>query len=232
MIIAVAGFTRSGTSLMMRMLDAAGIPIFADDRAAYESTQVGESLHDPAWLASVDGHAFKLIDPIHHYPIPKANWRFILMRRDVVEQAKSAVKFLKLVQGLDLPPHAVKVLSRKYQNDYPRMRSILAGRGRVLDVRFEDVLAEPTLTAAKVLAFIGQPADYWNNVADNARITRMAEQVIRRSPTCYDGLLEIDVLKREGDLIDPNDPADQRVAQFLAEEKAMAADPSFYQVPL
>jgi len=69
-ITIVAGLPRSGTSLMMQMLDAGGIPVLTDQirqpdddnpRGYYEFEAVKTVKEEPAWLERAPGHAVKMV---------------------------------------------------------------------------------------------------------------------------------------------------------------------------
>ena len=93
-VIVVSGLPRSGTSMMMRMLDAAGLPILTDSvRTADEDNpkgywefepvkDLGES-DDTSWLADARGKVVKIVSPlIAHLPTEGYTYRVLFMRRD------------------------------------------------------------------------------------------------------------------------------------------------------
>ncbi len=74
-LIIVSGLPRSGTSLVMQMLNAGGIPILYDlDRAPDNNNPLGYFEHkriknlseakDVSWLESYKGYAVKIVSPI------------------------------------------------------------------------------------------------------------------------------------------------------------------------
>ena len=93
-ITIVSGLPRSGTSLMMQMLQAGGIPVIADDvRAADEDNPRGyleleavkKLKSDAAWLDNARGQAVKVISMLL-YELPAAHsYRVIFMERDMGE---------------------------------------------------------------------------------------------------------------------------------------------------
>jgi hypothetical protein len=178
-IAAVTGSTRCGTSMVMRMLHRGGIPAYADNLRSCESSRVLGLPSDTAWLPECRGHALKLLEPLYRLPLPSASWRFILMKRDAREQARSQ---LKLVELLDLgAPPPLAVAEAALRADLPRMRQVLLRRGPVLELRFEQVLADPLQAASRLERFLGVPLDKGAMVAE----------VVPRSPACYPGLLEV-----------------------------------------
>ena len=72
-IIIVSGLPRSGTSLMMQMLDRAGMETVTDNirkadsdnpRGYYEFEQVKKIGEDPSWLSTVRGKAVKMVSQL------------------------------------------------------------------------------------------------------------------------------------------------------------------------
>ena len=180
MIVGVSGSTRSGTTLVMGMLHAGGLPTYAENNVAFESHDIFRLPADHAWLDAVEGKAIKLLEPLYLAPLPIRDWRFILMTRDEEQQAKSQLKFLNFLGGTLIPERSWKRMAKSLRTDVPRMRALLGERGAVLEIAFEAVLAKPFDVAEKLADFVGMPLD----------CRAMAQRVIPRSPKNYPGLLE------------------------------------------
>jgi hypothetical protein len=103
-IIIVSGLPRSGTSLMMQMLESGGIGIVTDHirtadtdnpRGYYEFEQVKKTKHDASWLPAARGKAVKMISQLL-YDLPATeNYRVIFMERDLEEVLASQEKMLE-----------------------------------------------------------------------------------------------------------------------------------------
>jgi hypothetical protein len=105
-IIIVSGLPRSGTSMMMKMLDAAGVPIMTDAvRTAdidnpkgyyeYERVKDLEKEKDKSYIKEGRGKALKVISWLLK-DLPDDNqYRIIFMRRDLNEVIASQNKMLK-----------------------------------------------------------------------------------------------------------------------------------------
>ena len=72
-IVIVSGLPRSGTSLLMQMLDHGGFPVVTDNirtpdtdnpRGYYELEQVKKIKDDNSWLPATRGKAFKMISQL------------------------------------------------------------------------------------------------------------------------------------------------------------------------
>lgn len=100
-IVIVAGLARCGTSLMMQILDSAGIPCdgrYPDFEGPLASSALkGDFAGD--WLEAWRGYAFKFLDPQRvagrWLPIIPADAIIFWMRRNPREQAASQVKLLR-----------------------------------------------------------------------------------------------------------------------------------------
>lgn len=95
-VIVVCGFPRSGTSLTMQMLHAAGVRC-SGEWPAFESDEcnVSHKMVPRDFVLSMDGGAIKVLDP-QHIALPAGiRYTFIFMRRNRDQQAVSFIKFLK-----------------------------------------------------------------------------------------------------------------------------------------
>src|SRR5262249_45911404 len=72
-IVVVSGLPRSGTSLMMQMLDSGGLEVVTDHlrtadtdnpRGYYEYQRVKKIKEDAAWLPATRGKAFKMVSQL------------------------------------------------------------------------------------------------------------------------------------------------------------------------
>jgi hypothetical protein len=90
----VSGLPRSGTSMMMRMLERGGMPVIVDQRREadddnpngyYEFEAVKKTRDDPSWLNGSSGKAVKMVYKLL-YDLPKnQHYRVLFMRRKLDE---------------------------------------------------------------------------------------------------------------------------------------------------
>lgn len=188
-ITIVSGFGRCGSSLVMQMLAAGGMPVtglypgFEDERTIPHN-RVHKATAE--WFAMIPGHAVKILDP-QEAPIPKGNYRAIWCRRDYTEQAKSHMKFLRIMGIRRGPPAPITNLVRSYKADAPLAWKALrdAGAQHIMDIRFEEILFSPRRYAALIAGFCG-----------GLDVEKMAAVVKSRSPLCASGLdLELALVK-------------------------------------
>ncbi len=104
MIIVVSGLPRSGTSMMMKMLEATKIPVLTDDiREAdmdnlkgYYEDERAKTLHkDNSWITEAEGKAVKVISfQLPH--LPKGHqYRILFMERKIEEVLASQRKMMQ-----------------------------------------------------------------------------------------------------------------------------------------
>lgn len=103
--VVVSGLPRSGTSLMMMMLDAAGIPPMQDHireadadnpKGYYEYERVKKMPEgDIGWVKNAKGKAVKVITALLEHLPKKYKYDVIIMRREMGEILASQAKMLE-----------------------------------------------------------------------------------------------------------------------------------------
>lgn len=146
-VLFVTGLGRCGTTMMMQMLQAAGVPC-AGTYPAFEDVPVTPSAVDHAWLDKQGGKAVKWIDPtvtrVRH-----ANGAAIFLSRDPVEQAKSQLKML----GARNDRNARRAMAKAIQRDTRHARAIvtnLFGAHFVLLLHYDEILRNPAYAVSQV----------------------------------------------------------------------------------
>jgi hypothetical protein len=90
----VSGLPRSGTSMMMRMLEQGGLPVLTDDVRApdddnpngyYEFEAVKQTKEDPSWLDGSEGKAVKMVYRLLYDLPADRSYRVLFMRRNLEE---------------------------------------------------------------------------------------------------------------------------------------------------
>lgn len=188
-ITMVCGLPRSGTTLMMNMLYAGGMEVYADNMDSFETIKNIELPKYDAFLYDCRGKAVKLLDPLYFTPPrSKHKYRFIWMHRNPQEIARSQFKFFKLSNpDAVLTIQSLVHLSNELKENTEKSITMLTRHraSGVLVVGFEEVLVKPLEVAGKVAEFLGLPLD------EGA----MAGVVIERGPGCYDGFLETQLVE-------------------------------------
>jgi hypothetical protein len=186
--IFVAGLGRCGTTMVMNMLAAGGVPC-AGPPPAYETSRFGVVI-DEYWLSRHRGHAIKWVDPTLNTgeaidPPAVA----IFMSRNPTEQARSQLKML----GIAMPPDPFRQFETSIRIDEYKARRVVTGicGNNVLFLTFETALADPAGTARAIRAFLlsrGLPGP---------DIDKAASVVIPRGPECAPDLsIEDELIQR------------------------------------
>ena len=169
-VVVVSGLPRSGTSMAMKMLAAAGIPVVADQvRTADEDNPKGyfedervkdlAASEDRAWLRQARGKAVKVISYLLKDLPRENNYRVIFLRRDLREVLASQEKMLDRRGEANETDDAKMVEiyeSHLWRVDYLFRKSRHLER---LEVQYADVVAEPRREAARIAAFLGGGLD-------------------------------------------------------------------------
>lgn len=169
-IIVVSGLPRSGTSMMMQMLDAGGVetvtdglrtPDASNPRGYFELEAVKELHREPdkAWLREARGHAVKIIAFLLEHLPESHNYKVIFMRRKMDEVLASQTAMLDhLGEADDADDARMRTL---YVNHVARTKTMLAHRPYfdVLHVRYHEVIEDAHGQAERVRRFVGRPLD-------------------------------------------------------------------------
>ncbi len=102
-VVIVSGLPRSGTSMMMKMLESGGVPVLADDQRKadidnvngyYEFQAALKIKQDDSWLADADHKAVKMVYQLL-YELPSTHkYKVLMMRRAMDEVLASQKKML------------------------------------------------------------------------------------------------------------------------------------------
>ena len=170
-IYVVSGLPRSGTSMMMRMLEAGGIAPFTDGQRSadvdnpegyYELERVKNLETDPdkRWLREARGRALKVISfLLRHLPGDNA-YRVVYMRRHLDEVLRSQDKMLDRL-GNPKPGGDLEAMKEAYRNDIVAARLYARKQPFVelIEVHYSDAVADPAATARRVNEFLGGSLD-------------------------------------------------------------------------
>jgi hypothetical protein len=168
-ITVVAGLPRSGTSMMMQMLAAAGLPAYADEkripdednpRGYFEHEQATRLHQDASWIPEARGKAVKIVAHLLPFLPVGEQYRLIFMHRDIREVVASQKAMLERL-GRKGGGLAEARLLRAYTQQLMRVQTWLRRRAEipVLALSYAEALADPATAAAKLARFLGQPFD-------------------------------------------------------------------------
>jgi len=169
-IVVVSGLPRSGTSMMMQMLAAGGLPVLADDhRPADESNPRGYQEYEPAkhlatdssWLKDGCGKAVKIIAQLLPHLPRDYNYRILFMERPFCEVVASQEKLLQRL-GRTGRQSPADNLARTFQQQIQGVRKILERYPEQISIKsigYSDTLNAPENVARTVNRFLGGQLD-------------------------------------------------------------------------
>ncbi|HMD99026.1 MAG TPA: sulfotransferase family protein [Terriglobia bacterium] len=166
MITIVSGLPRSGTSLMMQMLAAGGLPVLTDGqrekdvdnpRGYYEWEPIKTLPQAPGCLAEAEGKAVKVISSFL-FSLPEDNdYRIIFMRRPLPEVLASQAEMIRR-RGTTGSSLAAPALMAALQAHLNQVSTWLERRPqRVCRIDYHTALREPLSTAQAVQTFLNIP---------------------------------------------------------------------------
>jgi len=166
-VIVVSGLPRSGTSMMMRMLQAGGVPLFVDDaRKADEDNPIGyyeleevKSLlkdRDKAWLDQARGKAVKIVSTLLPGLPNTLFYKVIFMHRHLDEVMLSQNKMLRR-RGEPVDESGDERMRGMLEKHLVRTKLWTDGQVNfsVMDVPYSEVIADPRRQAQRVRYFLG-----------------------------------------------------------------------------
>lgn len=166
-IVIVSGLPRSGTSLMMQLLEAGGIEVVTDKlrvantdnpRGYYEFERVKKIKEDVAWLPEVRGKAVKMVSALLFDLPATERYRVVFMERDLDEVLESQEKMLTRL-GRPAAPRAD--MARGFTLHLTRLFAWLKEQPHIaiLKVPYADVVRDPQTEALRVSSFLGGRVD-------------------------------------------------------------------------
>jgi hypothetical protein len=184
-IIVVSGLPRSGTSVMMQMLEAADVPILCDEarkpdpsnpNGYYELEAVKASARDASWIDRAPGHAVKVIHALIPALPRDRSYRVILMLRNLQEVIASQAQMLAETGQAagELPPAR---LAEIFAQQLDETRGTLEREPCFawLEVQHADLLDDAGKVASRVSRFLNLPDSA--TTPDTARCEAMSAVV-------------------------------------------------------
>jgi hypothetical protein len=166
-IIIVSGLPRSGTSLMMQLLEAGGVEVVTDHlrtadadnpRGYYEFEKVKQVKRDASWLPEIRGKAVKMVSQLLLDLPPTERYRVVFMERDFPEMLDSQERMLERLGRAAAPREA---MIPAYAAHLERVHEWLQRQAHiaVLRVRYKALVERPHAEVARVQEFLGGRLD-------------------------------------------------------------------------
>jgi hypothetical protein len=165
----VSGLPRSGTSLMMSMLEAGGMQVLTDQirepdednpEGYYEFERVKQIEHDRSWLEDAKGKVVKIVsERLTHLPEGYA-YKVIFMRRKMEEVLASQRKML-IRRGEPAPRISDEEMAELFKRHLREVDTWLARQPHieVIYVWYNEVLEDPMAPAERINQLLGNTLD-------------------------------------------------------------------------
>lgn len=167
-IYVVSGLPRSGTSMMMKMLEAGGLKPMTDNireadddnlQGYFEFERVKAMKDgDTAWVGEAQGKVIKVISALLEYLPPGYTYKIIFMEREMMEILASQRKMLER-RGKPGNPAEDGKFADLYGKHLDKVKAWLVSQNNVgvMYVRYNEMLSNPAENAEKVAGFLGIP---------------------------------------------------------------------------
>ena len=167
-VILVSGLPRSGTSMMMQMLAAGGLPIYTDgNRTADESNPKGYFEAELVkglskknkWLQHCDGQVVKVVAPLVQFLPQAIDYKVIYMRRPISEVIRSQSRILDRLgeEHENIDDKQMGYIMRQQAHSAVSLLSL--HENPVLRLAYSDVVEDPLETASAINQFLGLQLD-------------------------------------------------------------------------
>ncbi len=169
-IVIVSGLPRSGTSMMMKMLEAGGIPPLTDKirtadednpKGYYEFERVKKlDKGDTAWVAAAQGKSVKVISALLKYLPADFEYKVIFMRRRT-EEILASQKQMLIRRGEPTDRVSDEELAEYFAKHLKAVEMWLQTQPNVdvLYISYNRVLENPLEPALEVNRFLGNRLD-------------------------------------------------------------------------
>src|SRR5512146_1150738 len=169
MITVVSGIPRSGTSLMMQMMAAGGMPVLTDGqrsadannpRGYFELESVKALGKNQDIVGQAEGKVVKVISSLLPSLPKQFQYRVIFMCRPLEEVVSSQNRMLERL-GMEVPPTPTAAVIAAFQEHLKKTKSWLSQQPNfeVLYVDYPAVLQTPEEHARKICSFLGRVLD-------------------------------------------------------------------------
>ncbi len=150
--------------MMMRMLDAGGMPVLVDHlRVAnednpggyYEFEPVKQTKRDASWVEQAGGKAVKMVYRLLYDLPTDREYRVLFMRRELTEVLASQKKMLEREQRADgVNDHEMETLFRAELARFDAW-IVKQPKFQIMDVRYGELMTDAASAVARIDEFLG-----------------------------------------------------------------------------
>lgn len=164
-VIVVSGLPRSGTSMMMKMLEAGGAAVMVDNlrtpdndnpEGYYELERVKQlDKGDKAWVAEASGKVIKVISALLEFLPPDQSYQVLFMQRQIEEVLASQQKMLSR-RGETGAQISDAQMAQLFARHVAGIRAWLAAQHNfsVIEVDYNGLLADPAPQVHAITEFL------------------------------------------------------------------------------
>lgn len=165
-ITIVSGLPRSGTSMMMQILEAGGMDILSDKlrnpdennpKGYYEFDPVKRLASDKTWLPQAQGKVVKIIAQLVSHLPSDYDYKIIMMERDIDEVLISQQKMLGKLNQVNAKVFPTGI-NETFKKQLQKLDSWIESQPnvQVIKVNYSDVINNPEETALRIASFVGE----------------------------------------------------------------------------
>ncbi len=168
-VIVVSGLPRSGTSMMMKMLEAGGLELIFDGKREadidnpkgyFEFEEVKKTRKDSSWANHADGKGIKVISLLLYHLPPTKSYKILFMERHIREILASQRKMLER-SGKHPDGAGDAVLTEKFEEHLRKIRGWIDKQPNIdcLYLNYREMIENPLLKSREVAAFLQKDLD-------------------------------------------------------------------------
>lgn len=164
-VVIVTGLPRSGTSLVMRMLETAGFPLVTDQQRLadsdnphgyFEHERIKSLSRDSTWLASLRGQAVKIVIPLVRC-VPRELSAAVIHLERPLEEIFASQRRMLAHRGKS-PAASDEFLTPVYLRLLRETEEFLLSSGfRLLRLPYHDLVQNPAATTRRLAEFLHLP---------------------------------------------------------------------------
>jgi hypothetical protein len=168
-ITIVSGLPRSGTSMMMKMLEAGGIKVLTDEvrtadednpKGYYEFERVKQIEQDQSWLPEAQGKVVKMISALLKHLPAGYRYRVVFMHRHMEEILASQQQML-IRRGEPTDRVSDEQMAQLFQRHVQQVTDWLARQPNIemLQLHYSEIVADPAGQSVRIDRFFGGTLD-------------------------------------------------------------------------
>lgn len=176
-IVVVSGLPRSGTSMLMQMLQQGGLPLCVDGirepdidnpKGYFEYEPIRTLQQDSSFMGAASGKAIKVISHLLQVLPPDFYYRVIFLERDLYEVLESQEKMMARLHAPSLTATTSAVSEANLESDVRLCKHHLIWIAdwlrrqpniETLNLAHADILRDPMAAACRVSKFLGISLD-------------------------------------------------------------------------